>query len=334
MSENKQIFISYNWNDSQIVDVIDNYFLSIGLPLIRDKRELQYKSSIKEFMQKVRETDFVIMVISDTFLKSTNCMYEVLELVKEVDFKKKLLQVLLPSANIFSTQGKLHYINFWDNEYKLLEAQINSLNAVDGVSLIRELKHIDNIKGSIGEFLEFISDENCIPLEALVSNNYEQIINQIGFKQEKTNKRPKIIRADVFRILLESNNWIVVIGLNKGKPYEIYCRLEDDRYLNYDNIDITEVALIQDADDRGFIRIDLEYLEKNEPYYVTQRGFNRVFDSKELYLYTKILISLLQSDVSLRIIIDVLDEMYTEKFANPYVWKDEMKKILSTYINA
>ncbi len=332
MSENKQIFISYNWNDSEIINEIDNYFLSIGLPLIRDKKELQYKSSIKEFMKKVRKTDYVLMVISDSFIKSSNCMFEVLELVKEDNYKDKLLQILLPNAKIFNPLDKLKYIKYWDNKYKELEKKTENIETVYGGVLIKELKHIANIKGSIGEFLEFLSEENCISFEKLKSNNYKQITDFVGYKREKVNKRPKVINADVFKFKIEEKKWIVLIGLIDKKPFEIYCGLEDEWFPLYSNIDFTEdVLLIQDTLGEGADRIDLQYVNKNDGHRYTHEGMNRTIYSKEIYLYTRILISLLQSNVDLNIIINLLDEMYTQDYANPYVWKNEMKGILNQY---
>lgn len=331
MSQIKQIFISYNWKDSTIVDEIDNYFLSIGLPLIRDKRDLHYKSSIKDFMKKVRETDFVLMVISDSFLKSSNCMFEVLELVKDSNFKKKLLQILLPNAKIFNSLDKLKYIKYWENKYKVLENKLSDIQTVDSRVIIDDLRHIDNIKISMGEFLEFLSGENCITFEKLKLNKYHQLIDFVGYVEENTKKRQFIIKADVYKFKIEVKKWIVLVGLIGKRPFEIYCGIEGNWYPHYNKIDRSkDVLLVQDTSEIGYNRIDLKYVD-NEGYLNTHEGMNRPIYSKEIYLYTRILIKLLQSNVNLGTIIELLDEMYTKDYDNPYLWKDEMKKILTQY---
>ena len=47
----------------------------MGIQLTKDERDLKFKESIKEFMQSIGKHDYVIMLISDSYLKSSNvCM--------------------------------------------------------------------------------------------------------------------------------------------------------------------------------------------------------------------------------------------------------------------
>lgn len=66
------IFLSYSWNNDNIANRLDELFSLENIMLIRDKKEIKYKQSIKEFMRKVRKSDFCLMIISDDYLKSTN----------------------------------------------------------------------------------------------------------------------------------------------------------------------------------------------------------------------------------------------------------------------
>jgi len=113
MESAPKIFLSYSWANSDIADQIDEDFRSIGIPLIRDIRNVHYKDSLLDYMKRIRGIDYVIMLLSDAFLKSQNCMYEVLELYKEKDFTSKLLQVFLSDANIFNAESRLAYIQYW-----------------------------------------------------------------------------------------------------------------------------------------------------------------------------------------------------------------------------
>lgn len=46
-------------------------------------------------MKKIREHDFAILLISHEYLISPNCMYEFLQVLKEKDFEKKILPVIM-----------------------------------------------------------------------------------------------------------------------------------------------------------------------------------------------------------------------------------------------
>lgn len=78
----KDIFLSYSWVDEHIANSIDSQFSYYGITLLRDVRDLKYKQSISDFMKKVRSTDNIIIIISENYLQSKNCMYEVLEKVR------------------------------------------------------------------------------------------------------------------------------------------------------------------------------------------------------------------------------------------------------------
>ncbi|WP_170148373.1 toll/interleukin-1 receptor domain-containing protein [Ureibacillus endophyticus] len=45
--------------------------------VIRDRDKLTHSSDIMEFMKKIKITDHVILLISENYLESVNCMFEV-----------------------------------------------------------------------------------------------------------------------------------------------------------------------------------------------------------------------------------------------------------------
>ena len=85
------VFISYAWGDEreEIVNKIDQALQNKGLKIIRDKRDLEYKGSINEFMERIGRGDCVIVVVSDKYLRSPNCMYELVEIADNKDFQNR-----------------------------------------------------------------------------------------------------------------------------------------------------------------------------------------------------------------------------------------------------
>lgn len=71
------IFLSYSRKDEAIVNPIDRDFTAMGIRLKRDIRDIPFRADIKEFMNRVGKSDYVLMIISDSFLKLKYCMYEV-----------------------------------------------------------------------------------------------------------------------------------------------------------------------------------------------------------------------------------------------------------------
>lgn len=334
MSNSIRIYISYCWEDKSVADEIDKHFFSLGIPLIRDERDILYKNSIKEFMQGIRRTDFVLMIISNSFLRSSNCMFEVLEMVKEPDFKRKLLQVRLEDADIFNPLGKLDYIKYWESKYIELQSGISEIEKTNSISLLQDLKHYQNIQSTIGEFIGIIAEENCISYEKLKKDNFKQITDYIEFPVLENENRPKIIDAKIHKFFIESEPWVMFIGMLNDKPYEIYCMEQKNLFLDRYMLDSSsDIRLIKNVSEKGRIRIDLSFLDQTDGYRITMEGLSRNFQSKEIHIYLKMINSLLQADVSFPIVSMLIDEMVTQEFPNPFDWKDSVKNILATYFS-
>lgn len=47
-------------------------------------------SNIVEFMKEIKQVDFVITLISDSYLKSKNCMFEVFQLISNDNYKDRI----------------------------------------------------------------------------------------------------------------------------------------------------------------------------------------------------------------------------------------------------
>ena len=182
----KTIFISYSWKNEKIADIFckfgDKFF-----DIKRDIRDINYKDSIKTFMKKIRGTDFTLMIISDDYLKSKNCMNEVWELFNTKNYLKKILPIIVNNAKkIFKAYDRMEYVEYWENEYNLLKERIEKLDTISIGKQADELKILENIKNNIATFLYEISDLNAINVFDDITENDFKIIND--FISDKTIK--------------------------------------------------------------------------------------------------------------------------------------------------
>ncbi len=46
-------------------------------------------------MKSIRNQDYVILIISDYYLKSKNCMFEVTEIMKEQEYKDRIFPAVV-----------------------------------------------------------------------------------------------------------------------------------------------------------------------------------------------------------------------------------------------
>src|SRR5512138_1764588 len=116
------VFISYAWGGEReaIVNQIDEALAKRGIKIIRDKRALGYKGSIKEFMERIGQGRCVIVVISDKYLRSPNCMFELVEIAENKQFHDRVFPVVLSDANIYDPIKRIEYVKHWEAKRKEL----------------------------------------------------------------------------------------------------------------------------------------------------------------------------------------------------------------------
>lgn len=156
----KTVFLSYNWHDAEIADRIDHHLSAVlGITIKRDVRDIGVWKSIREFMKSIRQQDYAILIISDSYLKSKNCMFEVTELMKEQEYINRIFPAVVVD-DIYDPLTRAKYISYWQQECKKLEASIKGLDIENAAELATDLKRYRNITSSIGEFLSIVADRN------------------------------------------------------------------------------------------------------------------------------------------------------------------------------
>lgn len=176
----KKIFLSYSHKDSDLADFIDTILLNNGIKLMRDVRDIRYRQSIKDFMKKIRKTDYVFLIISQEYLQSSACMYEMLELIKDENYQERIIPIIRSDANIFDVNGKGAYVKYWQNQYKEIETESKEIDILNREFYINELRKIESIQRNLPEFLELVSDMNLIICkDKLLFDNEIQLIISI-----------------------------------------------------------------------------------------------------------------------------------------------------------
>ncbi|MGL4362891.1 MAG: toll/interleukin-1 receptor domain-containing protein [Cellulosilyticaceae bacterium] len=87
-----EVFLSYCWKNDDIANMIEQHFKPLGYVNIHmDKIAIGSWRSIKEYMHSISQMDFIILLISKEYLESSNCMYEILEVMRDRDYSSKQL---------------------------------------------------------------------------------------------------------------------------------------------------------------------------------------------------------------------------------------------------
>lgn len=151
------VFISYNWDNDDVASVVETE-LSGKANVHRDKKDIPNWGSLSDFMKSIRKQDFAVLIVSEPYLKSDACLFEVMQLMKDENWDRKAMFVVLNDAHIFKPLERAEYISYWTEQCAKLEKKIASLPASSTSELNLDLRKAVTIRDNIGEFLAKVAD--------------------------------------------------------------------------------------------------------------------------------------------------------------------------------
>ena len=154
------VFISYNWGSETTADEVENR-LKLIADVLRDKSSICPWGSITEFMKGIRTSDLVVVIISDAYLKSVACLYEIMQLLKDEDWISHSMFIVEENAKgIYKPVGQLKYVKYWIDEKTILKNELDGMDHDLVTAQAEELKKIDFIQLNINEFMKSVADRN------------------------------------------------------------------------------------------------------------------------------------------------------------------------------
>jgi internalin A len=123
-------FLSYAWGGQSgaMADEVDTSFRAKGVKIVRDKRELRYGGYIRAFMERLGEGKAVILIISDAYLRSPNCLFELLEVSKHDNLEKRIFPIVLDDAAIYEPVEQLRYVKYWEDRIRELDEEMRKVS--------------------------------------------------------------------------------------------------------------------------------------------------------------------------------------------------------------
>lgn len=155
-----EIFLSYCWADEAIAENVERTLRkNSNITLHQDKIDIGPWNSIKEYMQSISHMDYTILLVSDAYLKSFNCMYEVLEVMRSRDYRNKIFPAVINSS-IYQPATRAKYVKYWQSECEKLSDSLIGIQPQNLGKLGEDLKRAQDISSNVAEFLETVADMN------------------------------------------------------------------------------------------------------------------------------------------------------------------------------
>ncbi len=179
-----EIFVSYAWGgeSEEIVNKLDQTLQANKILIVRDKRDLGFKGLITDFMNKIGKGKGIVVVVSDKYLKSPYCMYELLEIYRNMEFTERIFPIVMGDANIFEPLPRLQYLKYWRDKKDELDTAIRDFGA-DAITVIGDdYKIYKRVFDNFGEVVNILKDINSLTPDMHRSTDFEALIEAVKSK--------------------------------------------------------------------------------------------------------------------------------------------------------
>ena len=199
----KRVYISYRWQEP--VDGIARNWLAPSIEAARfrcviDVKNCGYKARIDKFEEEIGDAERIIMLLSDGFFHSDQCMYEAALVTKAGNLGPRLFPV-----NIGDYRHDRDYydnlLKYWEEKEK--NAREELLKHTSGKEPYQdEYDRVSLIIEYIGKFWSHVTKENFLDFSAVSKNNFEEILKLFGGMTQVVEVKP-LTAADVEAMLSE-----------------------------------------------------------------------------------------------------------------------------------
>ena len=151
----------------------------------------------------------MFVILSDKYLKSPNCMYELLECGETARRKMKCFasasgSYRLPDAKMMGPNERYDCAEYWDDEFKKLDARVRKNPSLLAKADFNRYKLMHDFARHVGDMLALIADTGIVPKRSssnLTLFSSGQVIRHEHFLWETPGKTaptdPRFVRQSV-----------------------------------------------------------------------------------------------------------------------------------------
>jgi internalin A len=192
-----EFFVSYAWGDDaspegrereSIVDRLCTEAEARGVHIIRDKTTLRTGDRITLFMHRIGAGDRVFVVLSEKYLRSPYCMFELLEIWRysrgnEADFRRRVCIYTLADTKARTPVERIRLARDWKREHD----EINAMIKEDGGAIVGT-QDFARFK-QMGDFYRHVPDILATMFDTVQPRSFEDLV-QHGFGDADVTKTP------------------------------------------------------------------------------------------------------------------------------------------------
>lgn len=181
-----QVFISYAWKDGERAALgLKRVLVGREVDVYLDRNDVKTGDRISAFMDRLVRGDFVFIVLSEEYLRSEACMYELFGIWQRAKsdpemFLTCVIPIVLPSARIGRAEERFAHAKYWNERHRVYDAMMKENAELVGAEDFARFKKIGDYRLNTSDIL-FLLNDRLIPrdLEGLERTDFAAVIELV-----------------------------------------------------------------------------------------------------------------------------------------------------------
>jgi internalin A len=184
-----EVYVSYAWGDDtpegktrgEVVDRLCESLRADGFEVRRDRADMRNGDLISRFIHDLVNATFVVAIISEKYLRSPYCMFEIYKVFQACQgdtdkLLQRILPVVLPEVRLAGLKQRAPYLTHWQEEHETLEELRGKFGLSMGWKSQQECRLVVEFAHHIDDILTFIQDV-LLPrnLETQLADDFEAV---------------------------------------------------------------------------------------------------------------------------------------------------------------
>ena len=177
------VYVSYAWSaerETRIVDKLEAACKSRSIDLLRDIKQIGYGSSIRSFMNELGKGHYIIVVLSNAYFKSPNCMYELREIRRNGEFIKRAFPIVLSGTDLYDPLVWVEWLAHWEAKLKALDDKLKDISGAKTSNLHDILNAYHDFRSMLDEHLSVLSDMNALTQDVHESTDFKALLDKLS----------------------------------------------------------------------------------------------------------------------------------------------------------
>ena len=173
-----EVLVSYasSPDTKALVAQLDQHFSSAGIRLLVDRKDVRYKDSIGQFMQRIANARCVVVIVSKKYLQSEYCMTELVGLLKADNLRERIFPIVLDDAQLYRAASCVAYVAHWEKEIADLDAELKRVRGDNLARLQAKLTEYSEFRRLFDDLSDTLRDMHALSPEEHAESGYAALL--------------------------------------------------------------------------------------------------------------------------------------------------------------